>query len=52
MSELQNDKCLACRFCSWYEEYQEYKCDIKGCYENSKFIEYKCIFDKKREIWI
>lgn len=38
MEEIQNEKCYACKFCIWNEEYQQEVCDIKGCYENSKFI--------------
>lgn len=41
MSELQNKKCLECKFCVWNEEYHKYVCDIKGCWENSKFVVYK-----------
>ena len=39
--ELQNRKCLECKFCVWDDERCEYVCDIKGCYENSKFVEFK-----------
>lgn len=39
--DIQNDKCVACKFYAWDEERQEYVCDIKGCYENSKFVEWK-----------
>ena len=38
--EIQNDKCFGCMFCVWNEERHKYVCDIKGCYENSKYIEY------------
>ena len=39
--EIQNRKCLECKFCVWNEERHEYVCDIKGCYENNKFVEFK-----------
>ena len=38
---IQNEKCTACRFCSWHEEYQAYRCNIRGCIENSLFVEYQ-----------
>lgn len=37
-SELQNEKCYACKFCVWIEEFQEDLCEVKGCYKNSKFV--------------
>ena len=39
--ELQNEKCLSCRFCVWSYDRKDYVCDIKGCFENCCFIEYK-----------
>lgn len=38
---IQNKRCMSCRFCSWYEEYKNYYCDIRGCNENSLFVEYQ-----------
>lgn len=32
------NKCVACRFWLWFEGEQSYRCSIKGCYENHKFI--------------
>ena len=34
---LINEKCFGCFFCLWYQEWQEYRCGILGCYEGSKF---------------
>lgn len=39
-NEIQNKKCFSCKFCVWSKERRKYVCDIKGCYENSKFIEF------------
>lgn len=39
--DIQNKKCFSCKFCVWNEERQKYVCDIKGCYENNKYIEFK-----------
>lgn len=41
VDNIQNDKCLACHFCVWEEERQQYICDIKGCRNNSNFKIYK-----------
>ena len=30
-------KCVCCRFWKWFEERQEYGCEVKGCWEGSKF---------------
>ena len=40
-NDIQNQKCFGCAFCVWDEERQKYVCDIKGCYENSKYIEFE-----------
>ncbi len=32
--------CPACRFWLWFEDRQEYRCSIKGCFEGSKYVEY------------
>lgn len=40
-NDIQNQKCFGCTFCGWDEERRKYVCDIKGCYENSKYIEFK-----------
>ena len=40
-NDIQNNKCAGCMFCVWNEERRKYVCDIKGCYENSKYIEFK-----------
>lgn len=45
MEPLQNDKCHGCRFCWWFDEYQQYACGVKGCYENSKYVEYQGIYE-------
>lgn len=37
---LQNKKCSGCRFCLYDYDYKDYKCTIKGCVDNSKYIEY------------
>jgi hypothetical protein len=42
--EIQNEKCVSCRFCVWSYDRQKYVCDIKGCYDNSKYIEYQGIY--------
>lgn len=39
-SELPSEKCYSCRFCVWSEEKQIEVCDIKGCYEGSKYQYY------------
>ena len=39
--ELQNKKCFSCEFCVWDEERKCEVCNIKGCYQNSKFIKYE-----------
>ena len=36
-----NDKCYDCRFCRYSDSYHDFKCMVKGCYENSKFVEFK-----------
>ena len=38
---LWNNKCFSCMFCVWNAERQQYVCDIKGCYENSKYVMFK-----------
>lgn len=43
--ELQNQKCLGCKFCLWDYDRQEYVCIIRGCYENSKYVEYRMMED-------
>ena len=35
-----SDKCFGCLFWSWFEEYHSEGCEIKGCYNHSKFVEY------------
>lgn len=35
---IQNDKCVACKFCGWDSERKEDACSIKGCWHNSKFV--------------
>lgn len=42
--EIQNDKCASCRFYVWDDSRHKYVCDIKGCYENNKYIEYQGIY--------
>jgi len=37
----QNSKCLACKFCKFDLERLIYRCWIKGCFDFSKFVEYK-----------
>ena len=37
---MPTENCPACKFWSWFEEEQQYKCSIKGCWEGSKFVEY------------
>ena len=37
---IQNEKCDACMFCVWDAERKKYVCEIRGCYENSKFVEF------------
>ena len=39
---IQNQKCFECRFCLWYEEYPKYRCGIRGCKDNSLFVEFQC----------
>lgn len=36
----EDKSCEACRFWYWFEERQQYGCDIKGCWEKSKFQTY------------
>lgn len=38
---LKGKKCLSCKFCIWDEERREYVCEIKGCYEYSKYELYE-----------
>lgn len=38
---LVSDKCDSCEFCVWNSELHTYVCEIKGCYNGSKFKEYK-----------
>ena len=45
---LQNRKCLGCKFCLYDYDCQGYKCTIRGCYENSKYVEYAPDFNNKR----
>lgn len=40
IDNIQNEKCDSCMFCVWNSERKKYVCDIKGCYENSKYIEF------------
>lgn len=47
-NDIQNNKCFACMFCVWNEERQKYVCDIKGCFENSKYIEFELNKSKER----
>lgn len=37
---IQNEHCYGCEFYNWDAERKEYVCGIKGCYENSKFVEF------------
>ncbi len=46
MTSLQNHKCFGCKFCLWYSDHHSYYCSIKGCWENSKYVEYKFIYEK------
>lgn len=36
-----NDKCYECKFCRYSDRLRDFKCMIKGCYENSKSVEFK-----------
>lgn len=47
VDKIKNDICLACEFCVWEEERRRYVCDIKGCYNNSKFKVYTPAWLKK-----
>lgn len=38
MENLQNEKCFDCKFCVWDDDFKKEVCDVKGCYENSKFV--------------
>ena len=40
IDNIQNEKCDNCMFCVWNSERKKYVCDVKGCYENSKYIEF------------
>ena len=40
IENIQNEKCDSCMFCVWNSERKQYVCDVKGCYENSKYIEF------------
>lgn len=40
IDNIQNEKCDSCMFCVWNAERKKYVCDVKGCYENSKYIEF------------
>ena len=44
---LQNEKCFLCKFCLWDEERRTEVCDVKGCYNNSKFIQYGDALDER-----
>lgn len=40
-AELQDEKCFGCKFCVWEENEQREVSEIKGCWNNSKYIEFK-----------
>ena len=40
VENIQNKKCLSCKFYEYYYEYKKYMCSIKGCYNNSKYKEF------------
>lgn len=46
LSPLISDKCFACKFCVWDDERHEEGCEIHGCFNCEKFIEYKGTDDK------
>lgn len=37
---LQNDVCVGCKFCLWFDEEQSELCSIRGCFNNSKYKEF------------
>ena len=47
MTPLIGHKCFGCKFCLYYKDWHKYACDIKGCWEYSKFVEYKFIVEDK-----
>lgn len=38
--ETDINTCVQCKHWGWFEEYQEYRCGIKGCWDGSKFKEF------------
>lgn len=41
--------CQSCKFFWWFEERQEYDCGIKGCWNKSKWVEFKMDTDKDKK---
>jgi hypothetical protein len=39
--KMANEKCLSCKFWLWFEKEHGFRCSIKGCWNGSKFVEYK-----------
>lgn len=37
---IQNELCYGCKFCLWDNEYKRYVCVIRGCFDNSKYVEF------------
>lgn len=41
MTLSKNSKCLGCKFCKFDVNWMIYRCFVKGCFDFSKFVEYK-----------
>ena len=46
---LLNEKCFACKFCTWDSERQEESCDLYECINNCYFKEFKIKGDDNYE---
>ena len=36
-----DNKCCGCKFYVWNDEHRSYVCDIKGCYNYSKYVRFE-----------
>jgi len=41
------NKCCSCKFHTWSDEFKKEKCEIEGCYEFSKYVEFDFYRDNR-----
>lgn len=34
---LEGRNCLSCSHCLWFQDYHEYRCELRGCYDYDKY---------------